>query len=108
MTARCCLTSACSRWSRLSRCLLAQAPRQPRPPLKLVLGWLSRFESRHAASGRVSLASLRNAIAAEWRRITVTLLRRRMRHDIGPNWVFLAQSRRLLGLLSRSGYRPRT
>ena len=83
-------------------------PRQPRPLLKLVLGWLSRFESRHAASGRVSLASLRNAIATEWRRITVTLLRRRMRHDIGPNWVFLAQSRRLFGLLSRSGYCPRT
>jgi len=52
--------------------LLAQAPRQARPLLKLVLEWQSRPESPSHLAGRISLASHRNAIATEWRRITVT------------------------------------
>jgi hypothetical protein len=71
------ITRACSRRSRLSRRLLAQAPRQPSSLLKLVLGGLSRFESQRVAQGWISLATFRNAIATEWRRIAVIWLSRR-------------------------------
>jgi hypothetical protein len=101
------LTAACSRRSRPSRRLLAQAPRQARPLLKLVLARQARFENRLAAIGRGSRASLRNAIATDWRRITVTRLRRRKRRDLGRQWMFLAQFRPLLGSLSRSWYGSR-